>query len=159
MQLPVELWKLIIDRNFDIYKSCILVNKLLNRIVSQLYRKLPDQITMEIFNHNRWEFIVSSLTDKKMHKPLKVGIESTVFKYPKGNDLIFQYGLTVDNSINIFKNQLFSKYIYLWVLRKYYVRFPLLLEYILDENYNLICDYVQLDGIPSLNDTVSYWQY
>lgn len=52
MELPTEIWRLIIeDYDIQTYKNCILVNKLFYKIIKQFLDSIPDkiQITWEMF--------------------------------------------------------------------------------------------------------------
>lgn len=49
-ELPIEIWKLIIESyDMDMYKSCMLVNKLFNGIVKWIVDSLPDKVDI-VFN-------------------------------------------------------------------------------------------------------------
>mgnify|MGYP003387667403 FL=1 len=67
MQLPIELWNLILNtHNLDSYKSCLQVNKLFYKIIKKFINDIPNKIKIEIISHK--ENLICTCVDRMHNK-------------------------------------------------------------------------------------------
>jgi len=153
MEVPSELWNLIMGYNkwnITLYKSCILVNKQLHYVIKILCDKIPNQVKMDLFlvdqlhsiallntnnhliNHvyDRQTQQTNIIEDDNNDNNMVINDPLTIHKLEK---YIFGYSL----KFIIQKNKLLTaKWILLQIKSNTYIKFPLLIDRILDESFN-----------------------
>ena len=97
MHLPIELWQLIIENcDIDVYKSCILTNKTIYKVINKIISDIPDEMIVKC--HETSDKIVCYECNNKYScdhckptnqtNPNELWINLSLFNFPNDNNYI-----------------------------------------------------------------------